>query len=273
MIQFSKMHGLGNDFMVINTITQKVDASHLPIQSLAHRNLGVGFDQLLLIEPSQKADFFCRIFNADGSEAEQCGNGLRCVARFIYDEKMSSNKTFSIETKAGIFAADILDHDTVRVQMGIPSLQQKAMTLKIDSHPSPLQLDILSLGNPHAILQVNSTEHFPVATLGPKIEKHSLFPRGVNVGFMEIVDKQHIRLRTFERGAGETFSCGSNACAAVVAGIENNTLDHKVKVELPFGDLWVEWQGAKQAVMLTGPASRVFEGVIRDFHFLETPKH
>jgi diaminopimelate epimerase len=271
MIHFSKMQGLGNDFAIVDTINQNIIIDQLPIKKLANRHLGIGFDQLLLIGLSKNADFFCRIFNGDGTEAEQCGNGLRCVARFIYDKQLSSHHSFSIETQGGIFTATVLEQDNIQISMGAPHFEpkdipfstqslQKSYRLAMPGDESDQKIFALSMGNPHAILQVNSVSDFPVEKLGNQIGRHPAFPQGVNVGFMEIVNSAHIRLRTYERGAGETLACGSNACAAVVAGIHNELLDHKVKVELALGDLWIEWLGDKQPVVMTGPAEFVFEG-------------
>lgn len=272
MITFSKMHGLGNDFVVIDNMNQSIAINRLPIPQLAHRYLGIGFDQLLVIEPSSKADFFCKIYNSDGSEAEQCGNGLRCVMRFISDKKLTQKNSISIETQAGIFAATIFADKSVQVAMGLPNFQPDRIPFKADAIQStyelninaaePAQLAVLSMGNPHAVMQVSQLDSFPVAEIGSQISTHPAFPRSANVGFMEIINRQQIRLRTYERGAGETFACGSNACAAVVAGIINNQLDHKVKVRLAFGDLLVEWEDKQKPVMMTGSATPVFDGTI-----------
>ncbi len=259
-IFFSKMHGLGNDFVVINTLSQTFNESNFPVKEFSDRHIGIGFDQLLLIGPSRLADFSCRIFNADGSEAEQCGNGMRCVARYIREENLTDKPSFTIENKSGLVEVKIdRDFDHVEVNMGLPIFESPC-EIKID-HQS-IQLFQLSLGNPHAIMHVDSVAKFPVSTLGPKISTHEIFPHGANVGFMEIINRKHIRLRTFERGSGETLACGSNSCAAVVAGIENNWLDKKVRVELALGDLWIEWNGKSHPVLMAGPAERVFEGVI-----------
>ncbi len=268
---FRKMHGLGNDFMVIDGISQSINKAKLPIRQLADRHLGIGFDQLLLITPSKKADFACVIFNSDGTEAEQCGNGMRCVARFVREAKLTEKQSVSIETKAGIIEILIHDYDRIEVNMGLPRFEpsdipfrtdakKKLYELSLNDGQPGFALSILSMGNPHAILQVSSIRQFPVDKIGPLIATHPLFPKGVNVGFMEVLTKKHIRLRTYERGAGETFACGSNACAAVVAGIVNNLLDHEVKVELLFGDLWIKWEGVNSPVILTGPAAESFFG-------------
>lgn len=272
-IQFAKMHGLGNDFVVIDAISQQIDVASLPIKQLAHRCLGIGFDQLLVIKPAHNAAFYCQIFNADGSEAEQCGNGLRCVARLAYDTQLVTEPNFTIETKAGLFPVRMLENRFVQVTMGTPCFEpnkipfvtetvNKDYKLVIENPAKTLTISALSMGNPHAVMQVPSIEHTPVAELGACIGQHAAFPQGANVGFMEVIDRQHIFLRTFERGSGETFACGSNACAAVVAGIHNGLLDHTVEVELLFGSLWVEWQGENHAVIMIGPAEYVFEGTV-----------
>ena len=257
-LHFSKMHGLGNDFIIIDGVSQPFSIKDLPIAQLADRFTGIGFDQLLVLLPSVKADFACRIFNSDGSEAEQCGNGLRCVARLVHEKKLISTNHLSLETLAGIISVTITDYETITINLGIPELQNKTLILA----PFSEKLSVLSLGNPHAILSVEAVQDYPVATLGSAIGAHPFFTQGTNVGFMEIVNRQHIRLRTFERGVGETLACGSNASAAAVAGIWNDLLDHKVRVDLTLGSLWVEWEGMQQPVMMTGPASYVFSGTM-----------
>lgn len=249
-IKFTKMHGLGNDFVVIDAINQNVDISKYQMSLLSHRYLGIGFDQLLLIGPSTDADFSCRIYNADGSEAEQCGNGMRCVARFIAQENLSDKYHLTIETKAGIIPIEIKDYDNIRVTMGVPNFIQN----------SGAEFTALSIGNPHAILKVNAIEDVHVIEIGQKISRHQVFPQGANVGFVEIVNRDEIRLRTFERGVGETYACGSNACAAAAAGIQNRWLNNKVRVELVFGHLLIEWDGGQSPIVMTGPASYVYNG-------------
>lgn len=260
-ISFTKMHGIGNDFVVIDGVNQPVNAAQLPIATLSHRHTGIGFDQLLIIEPSTQADFFCRIFNSDGSEAEQCGNGLRCVARFLHENGFIKSDSFSIETKAGIFPVAIKDYDHVRVAMGVPAITQSLVQINLDNKDNAA-ISVLSLGNPHAVLKVENVRQVNASLLAPAISSHDYFPQGANVGFMEIIHKDHIRLRTFERGAGETLACGSNACAAAIAGISNGWLADKVQVEFSNGSLWVEWQGTDKPVYLTGPAASVFTGII-----------
>lgn len=256
-LKFSKMHGLGNDFIIIDGISQTVAVEKIPIPTLADRHEGIGFDQLLLLERGQDSNFSCRIFNADGGEAEQCGNGMRCVARFIHEKKLDSKNTLRVETKAGLIEIDVKDFDNIRVNMGIPKVQ---IGQELNLYEKKMQLDVLSIGNPHAIIKVPAVKNFPVENLGPQISTHAFFPQGTNVGFMEVIDRQHIRLRTYERGTGETCACGSNSCAAVVSGIENNLLDNRVKVELALGNLWIEWAGKESPVFMTGPAVSVFEG-------------
>jgi diaminopimelate epimerase len=274
-IHFSKMHGLGNDFVVIDGINQSIHLSKMPINVLSNRNMGIGFDQLLLVEKSQSADFACRIINSDGSEAEQCGNGMRCVARFVREENLTKKNSLTIETKSGVVEVTIKDYSNIQVTMNAPCFQpekipfiaekiKKIYEFNLDS--MQLQLAVLSVGNPHAILQVSSAATFPITEIAQKLAAHKAFPNGVNIGFMEILDRQHILLRTFERGVGETMACGSNACAAVVAGIHNGWLDNRVEVKpidesaLSVGILVIEWKGEGFPLTMTGPAEKVFSG-------------
>jgi diaminopimelate epimerase len=257
---FTKMHGLGNDFMVINTLNQSIDLKQLPITTLSDRHVGVGFDQLLLIEKSKQADFFCRIFNADGSEAEQCGNGLRCVARFIHENGLYAGSTFSLETKAGVFPIDINDYDHIRVTLAAPNHAAQSVELSLPNQLGNLTVNVLSLGNPHAVIKVASLESTPINLLGPAISTHPHFPQGTNVGFMQIINPNHVRLRTIERGSGETHACGSNACAAALTGIKNGWLQSPVKVEFHYGELLIDWDDTKHLIHMTGPAARVFSG-------------
>lgn len=258
------MHGLGNDFVIINLLSDPLAIEQIPIQQLSHRHIGIGFDQLLLLGASNKADFSCRIFNSDGSEAEQCGNGMRCLARFIHEKKLIQKKNIQIETKAGIIETQIQDYAHVSVNMGIPKIAPSCeLTLPNQNQKAHSQLSIVNMGNPHAILRVDSLQRTPVDEWGPFISKHELFPQGTNVGFMEILDRKRIQLRTFERGAGETLACGSNACAAVIAGIYQKKLDESVKVELVLGQLQVNWTGnSSSPVILIGPAEHIFEGMV-----------
>lgn len=265
-ISFHKMHALGNDFMVINHLHPTFAIHQLNIPQLAHRHTGIGFDQLLLIESAQQADFSCRFFNADGSEAEQCGNGVRCVARFLHEEQLLLKNSLTLDTKAGIIAIDIENYDAIRVNMGKPIVNATPQLVTL--HEKTFSLQPISMGNPHAILSVPSIDQIEIADWGRALSTHALFPAGVNVGFVEKINPQHIRLRTYERGVGETYACGSNACAAVVAGIANHQLDPKVIVELALGNLQIEWQGQHAPVYMTGPASRVFNGTLSSSAYL-----
>lgn len=272
-IQFTKMHGLGNDFIVIDAINQSIVMDKTLVRVLADRHLGIGFDQLLLVEKSHNADFACRIFNADGTLAEQCGNGIRCVARFIQEEALSNTKKITIGTAAGILDVIIHGYDKIQVNMGTPLFEPKKIPFIAEKRKTlyeikmtadtVLPVAVLSMGNPHAILQTASIKNLPAEDVANQIASHTSFPQGVNVGFIEINNRDHIHLRTFERGVGETFACGSNACAAVVAGIANGWLNNSVTVQLPYGNLFVEWQGDDdQPVIMTGPATRVFTGQV-----------
>jgi diaminopimelate epimerase len=259
-LRFTKMHGLGNDFVIINALTQPLNLKALSFSALADRHTGIGFDQLLVIEPSQKADFFCRIYNADGSEAEQCGNGLRCIARYLHEEKIHPARQIRVETIAGIFTLEIKDYDHIRVCMGEPEIKNPLIELALPHLSTSMPVSILSLGNPHAIVRMESLDSIPLEKLAAQISASDHFPEGVNVGFMQVINNNHIRLRTFERGAGETFACGSNACAAAVAGITLGLLQPEVKVDFVYGSLAIEWEG--KAIYITGPAAKVFSGEI-----------
>jgi len=272
-LTFSKMHGLGNDFVVIDAIRQQVSLSAEDVRFIAHRRFGVGCDQVLLVETPQtdKTDFRYRIFNADGGEVEQCGNGARCFARFVLDEGLTDKTEIPVETASGIIVLRVLEDGQITVNMGIPVLdpleipfqaEQKAITYDLDVQGQHLEIAAISMGNPHAVLQVENVQTAPVNELGTLIEAHPRFPNRVNVGFMEIVDSGSIKLRVFERGAGETMACGTGACAAVVAGRLQGLLDETVRVELPGGQLVISWAGPGQSVMMTGPATHVFRGTI-----------
>lgn len=256
-VSFTKMHSLGNDFVVINAVSHVISADDIPIQQWAHRHTGIGFDQLLLVKSSKLADFACQIFNGDGSEAEQCGNGMRCMARFIREEKLSDKSEITLETKAGIIRVTMSDFDQIQVNMGQPAFEG---VHEVSLQGQTFQIASVSMGNPHAILQVSDVKNFPVHVWGALLSNHELFPNKANVGFMEIVNRQHIRLRTFERGAGETLACGSNSCAAVVAGIHKKLLDSEVEVELALGKLKIAWAGKNTDVILIGNAEKLFMG-------------
>ncbi|WP_445619973.1 diaminopimelate epimerase [Kushneria sp. Sum13] len=273
MLHFTKMHGLGNDFMVVDLVTQRARLDSERIRALADRRFGIGFDQLLLVEPPSRPDmdFRYRIFNADGSEVENCGNGARCFARFVLDQKLTARREIAVQTAGGNLLLKVADDGRVRVDMGAPRFAPSdiPLTAETESHDYALDidgetisLDALSMGNPHAVIDVESVEHAPVTTLGPRIEAHPRFPRRVNVGFLEIVSRQRVRLRVFERGVGETLACGTGACAAVVSGIRRGLLDQHVEVTLPGGNLSIEWAGPGHSVIMIGPAERVFDGRI-----------
>jgi diaminopimelate epimerase len=258
MLSFTKMHGLGNDFIIVNNLQNQWQSSQLPVAALANRYTGIGFDQLLLIESAKHADFFCRIFNADGSEAEQCGNGLRCVARFLHEEKFIDKKQFTLATIAGVFPVIIHDYDHIEITLTKPVIEQALAELMLDTNP--ITMTHLSLGNPHTITVVSILSDALVSDLGRKISTHAAFPKGTNAGLMEIVNRSHIKLRTYERGSGETLACGSNACAAAVAGILNGWLDSPVIVEFKLGQLMIAWPSQDAAIRMTGPAASVFKG-------------
>ncbi len=272
-ISFSKMHGLGNDFVVIDAVRQTIKLSTQQIKFLADRHFGVGCDQVLLVESAKQgeADFRYRIFNADGHEVEQCGNGVRCFARFVREQNLTDKDRIRVITQSGIVEPEIQDNGEIKVNMGIPTLQPSAIpfeakqqsrlyTLQVGSHN--IEISAVSMGNPHAVLQVEDVDLAPVDELGAKIESHPRFPQRVNAGFMQVVTPEHIRLRVFERGVGETLACGTGACAAVVAGRMRQLLAESVRVSLAGGDLQIQWQGDEQVVWMTGPATTVFEGKI-----------
>jgi diaminopimelate epimerase len=270
---FSKMHGLGNDFVVIDAINQQVDLAAQQIRQLADRRRGIGCDQLLLVEKPQRADcaFRYRIFNADGGEVEQCGNGARCFARFVTERQLTDAERIAVETRAGRIELLVQVDGQITVDMGMPRLEPedipfqalvRAPRYAIAVRGETVEIGAVSMGNPHAVLEVPHAESAQVTRLGPAIEAHPRFPKRVNVGFMEVVDRKRIRLRVFERGAGETLACGSGACAAVVVGQLQGLLDETVSVELRGGDLVVSWSGEGTPVTMTGPATMVFEGRI-----------
>ncbi|QQZ29077.1 diaminopimelate epimerase [Thiothrix subterranea] len=272
-LHFTKMHGLGNDFVVLDGINQRVDLSTAQIQHIADRHFGVGCDQLLLVEAYAGADaeFRYRIFNADGGEVEQCGNGARCFARFVYDQGLTRQTTIPVMTASGRIVLHIQTDGQVMVNMGVPVLApaqipfvaERQQTLySVDVGGETLALAAVSMGNPHAVLQVTAVDSAPVASLGALLESHPAFPKRVNVGFMQVVARDRIRLRVFERGCGETLACGTGACAAVVAGRLQGLLDEQVSVSLPGGELRIQWQGAGQPVAMTGPAVTVFRGTL-----------
>ena len=268
------MHGLGNDFVVIDAIHQKLSLTAEQIRFIADRHFGIGCDQLLLVEEARDsdADFCYRIFNADGSEVAQCGNGARCFARFIRDKKLSAKDNILVDTHAGQLLLTFDDNGLITVNMGVPRHKPGLIPLNTEQEEKLYSVDIkgiekkfgaVSLGNPHAVLQVNNVAVADVNELGEAFESHPFFPKRANIGFMQIVDRNTVKLRVYERGGGETLACGSGACAAVVIGIEQNLLDTDVSVELPGGKLKIHWQGRDQPVLMTGPAISVFEGSIK----------
>jgi len=271
MINFTKMQGLGNDFVVIDATYQAFELTTEQIHQLSDRHFGIGFDQLLVVEPpiSHNADFKYRIFNADGSEVSQCGNGARCFARFVREKQLTLKDKIIVDTDSGQLILSFDDGELITVNMGIPRHAPKDIPLNVDQEAKFYSVTInhsekafgaVSMGNPHAVIQVNDIKTAPVLELGKDLEAHAIFPDRANIGFMQIQDRQHIKLRVYERGAGETLACGSGACAAVVIGIEQNLLDHQVWVELPGGSLKISWQGRGTAVMMTGPAVLLFDG-------------
>ena len=274
LLHFTKMHGLGNDFMVVDMVTQSVRLPTEKIRRLADRRLGVGFDQLLVVEPptDPDMDFRYRIYNADGSEVEQCGNGARCFAKFVRDKKLIGRDLIRVQTAGGNIELQIQSSSEVTVDMGAPQLEPRRIPFKANELAKTYDLRVdgetvsiaaVSMGNPHAVLQVEDVNRAPLERLGPAIERHSRFPKRCNVGFMQVVDRGEINLRVFERGVGETLACGTGACAAVVAGRQQGFLDEEVRVNLPGGSLSIRWPGEGHSVMMTGSATRVYEGQTR----------
>jgi diaminopimelate epimerase len=272
-LKFTKMQGAGNDFVVLDGTRQPIALSPAMLRHIADRHFGVGADQILVVERARNpgVDFGYRIFNADGGEVEQCGNGARCFVRFVRDRGLTDKDEIRVETVAGIIAPKLEPDGRVTVDMGAPIFDAARIPFLTDSDAlvQPLEVDgtvveitALSMGNPHAVQVVASVDRAPVAELGPRIERHPRFPRRVNAGFMEIVDRARIRLRVYERGAGETLACGTGACAAVVAGIRRGLLDSPVTVATRGGELTIAWRGADNPVYMTGPAETVFEGEI-----------
>lgn len=272
-LTFTKMQGIGNDFVVIDGYSQPISLDTATICRLADRHFGVGFDQLLLVErPTvEGADFRYRIFNADGGEVEQCGNGARCFVRFVHDKALTEKREIRVETARGIILPRLEDNGLVTVNMGEPRFNPAEVPFiaegdevihALEAGSQPLAISVVSMGNPHAVTVVDDVEQFPVESLGPLIERHERFPQRVNAGFMQVVDSHHIKLRVFERGSGETLACGTGACAAVVSAIRRGLLQSPVRVTTRGGELTIAWQGNGQPVWMTGPAETVFEGSI-----------
>jgi len=277
LLRFTKMHGLGNDFVLLDLITQNFQIREEHIRYMADRKTGIGFDQLLLVEPPNdpSMDFKYRIFNADGSEAEQCGNGARCFLRFVRDRGLTTKASVRLETKTGSIQCQLERNGDISVNMGAPILQPDKIPFltqtpsivyeveipsAVDASHSIVTLAAISMGNPHAVMTVENVDTTAVAKLGPLIERHERFPAGVNVGFMQVINRGKIRLRVFERGVGETQACGTGACAAMVAGRLQGLLDAQVEVILPGGSLMIGWEGDNCPVIMTGPATRVYDG-------------
>ncbi|MEL0637824.1 MULTISPECIES: diaminopimelate epimerase [Marinomonas] len=273
LLKFTKMHGLGNDFIVVDAVSRKVFFNQKQIQRLSDRNFGIGFDQLLMVEPptNPDMDFRYRIYNADGSEVEHCGNGARCFAKFVLDRELTNKRVINVETKGGPIQLRVVDGGLVTVDMGMPRFEPKdlpfiaepsAALYPLSAGGQDYEITPVSVGNPHAVLRVDALQDDEVLTVGALIECHERFPKKVNVGFMQVLNEGEINLRVYERGAGETKACGTGACAAVVAGIKQGWLGHKVTAHLRGGDLHIEWQGEGHPILMTGPAEKVFEGQI-----------
>ena len=272
-LKFSKMHGLGNDFVVLDGVRQPVSLTPEQLRYLADRNFGVGCDQILLVEKPGRpdVDFRYRIFNADGSEVEQCGNGARCFVRFVHDAGLTDKREIRVETLKGIIAPRLEANGNVTVDMGEPRFlpaeipflhDDDVVVYNLDVADETLEIGVVSMGNPHAVQVVADVEQAPVGAHGPLIESHQRFPQRVNAGFMQVVDKHAIKLRVYERGSGETLACGTGACAAVVSGIRRGLLESPVRVTTRGGDLNIAWGGPGRPVLMSGPAVTVFTGEI-----------
>ncbi|QLK59461.1 diaminopimelate epimerase [Enterobacteriaceae bacterium Kacie_13] len=272
-MQFSKMHGLGNDFMVVDAVTQNVYFSPELIRRLSDRHRGVGFDQLLVVEPpyDPELDFHYRIFNADGSEVAQCGNGARCFARFVRIKGLTNKRDIRVSTQTGRMTLTVTEDEDVQVNMGEPVFEPQQVPFRaakpektyiLRAEERTVFCGVVSMGNPHCVLQVEDVLTAEVDILGPILESHERFPERVNVGFMQIVSPDSVKLRVYERGAGETQACGSGACAAVAIGIQQGLLAEEVQVELPGGSLEIRWQGPGHPLFMTGPATHVYDGFI-----------
>lgn len=272
-LKFTKMHGAGNDFMVVDAMQAPFALDAPGIRRLADRHRGIGFDQVLVVEPARRpdTDFFYRIFNADGGEVSQCGNGARCFVRYVHDKGLSAKTALRVETQSGIIEPRLETDGRVSVNMGVPIFEpaqipfvadRQALTYALAVGSTTLEISVLSMGNPHAVQVVADIDAAPVEAQGPLIERHARFTQRANAGYMQIVDRRHIKLRVFERGAGETLSCGTGACAAAVSGIARGLLDSPVEVRTRGGLLEIAWAGPAQPVTMTGPAQSVFEGEI-----------
>ena len=270
-LRFTKMHGLGNDFVVLDGIAQRIDLTAAQYRRLADRRLGVGCDQVLVVErpTSADVDFRYRIFNADGGEVEQCGNGARCFVTFVRDKGYTQAKRIRVETAGGIIVPEVRENGEVTVDMGEPRFKPEDIPFvggnvdvvqPLDVAGETVSISVVSMGNPHAVQVVSDVEHAPLSAQGPLLEHHARFPQRVNAGYMQVMDRANIRLRVWERGAGETLACGTGACAAVVTGIRRGLVDSPVRVETRGGSLTIAWPGPGAGVLMTGPATTVFEG-------------
>ena len=272
-IKFTKMHGLGNDFVVIDGIVQDIELKPDQIRLIADRHFGIGCDQVLLVGTSDnpEMDVRYRIFNASGEEVEQCGNGVRCIADYLFRRGVASTDVLTVDTINGVIKVYKDANDSIRVNMGVPQFEPSKVPLRADTRKIHYSMDLpgqtielmaLSMGNPHAVFVVDDIEKAPVHSLSQAVQAHEMFPKGVNVGFMQVLDREHIRIRVYERGVGETLACGSGACAAVVAGCMDNRLANEVDVGLNGGHLTIAWEGEGNPVWMTGPATTVYEGKI-----------
>jgi diaminopimelate epimerase len=274
LMKFTKMHGLGNDFVVIDAVTQNVRVTASMARRLADRHLGIGCDQVLVIEPpsDKTLDFDYKIFNSDGGEVEQCGNGARCLARFIRDRNLSGKNTIQVKTMNRVISLTINKDKLVSVDMGIPALEPsdvpivestKSTTYAININNEQFDISAISMGNPHAVLFVDNVESAPVSKIGQELQSHAQFPKQVNVGFAQVMNRQHLKLRVYERGAGETRACGTGACAAAVAAIQQDLADSPLRIALTGGDLQINWPGEGQPLIMTGPAITSYHGRIK----------
>ena len=272
-LEFTKMHGAGNDFVMVDATRTPVDLAPAQLRRIADRHLGIGCDQILVVEAPRRADtdFYYRIFNADGGEVEQCGNGARCFVRFVHDHGLTAKREIRVETLGGIIQPRLEDDGRVSVDMGAPEFEPahipfqaplRADVYRLDLADGAIEISAVSMGNPHAVQVIADVDQAPVVTQGAQIESHPRFPNRVNAGFMQLVDRRRIRLRVFERGSGETLACGSGACAAVVIGIVRGMLDTTVDVQTRGGVLTISWPAADAPVVMTGPAEHVFAGTI-----------
>lgn len=272
-LAFTKMQGLGNDFVVVDATAHPIELTREQVRRMADRHFGVGFDQLLQVERPREpnTDFYYRIYNADGDEVEQCGNGARCFVRYVHERGLTAKQEIRVGTKAGVIVPRLEADGQVTVNMGQPEFEparipflapRRELTYELEVAGAVVEISAVSMGNPHAVQVVADVERAPVATQGPLIERHARFPARVNAGYLQVLGRRHVKLRVYERGAGETLACGTGACAAVVAGITRGLLDTRVLVDTHGGTLTIAWEGEGAPVMMTGPAQTVFHGEI-----------